>query len=108
VRPDGGLQQAGKGGVELITAQPVEPPGAIITLLDQPGGAQNGEVMAPRGLADRQAEESLDLLSRLAATLLDVTRLQAGARSVFPRPADLQEIIACSLASLGPSAGVCG
>ena len=30
------------------------------------------------------AEESLDLLSRLAATLLDVTRLQAGARSVFP------------------------
>ena len=49
------------------------------------------------------AEESLDLLSRLAATLLDVTRLQAGARSVFPRPADLAEIIACSLASLGPS-----
>jgi two-component system sensor histidine kinase KdpD len=50
------------------------------------------------------AEESLDLLSRLAATLLDVTRLQAGARSVFPRPADLEEIIACSLAGLGPSA----
>jgi two-component system sensor histidine kinase KdpD len=49
------------------------------------------------------AEESLDLLSRLAATLLDVTRLQAGARSVFPRPADLEEIIACSLAGLGPS-----
>ena len=49
------------------------------------------------------AEESLDLLSRLAATLLDVTRLQAGARSVFPRPADLEEIIVCSLASLGPS-----
>jgi two-component system, OmpR family, sensor histidine kinase KdpD len=50
------------------------------------------------------AEESLDLLSRLAATLLDVTRLQAGARSVFPRPADLEEIITCSLAGLGPSA----
>ena len=50
------------------------------------------------------AEESLDPLSRLAATLLDVTRLQAGARSVFPRPADLEEIIACSLAGLGPSA----
>ena len=49
------------------------------------------------------AEESLDLLSRLAATLLDVNRLQAGARSVFPRPADLEEIIACSLAGLGPS-----
>jgi two-component system sensor histidine kinase KdpD len=49
------------------------------------------------------AEESLDLLSRLAASLLDVTRLQAGARSVFPRPADVEEIIACSLAGLGPS-----
>src|SRR5580693_7258538 len=30
-------------------------------------------------------------------------RLQAGARSVFPRPADLAEIITCSLAGLGPS-----
>ena len=49
------------------------------------------------------AEQSLDLLSRLAASLLDVTRLQAGARSVFPRPADLEEIIECSLAGLGPS-----
>ena len=49
------------------------------------------------------AEESLDLLSHLAATLLDVTRLQAGARSVFPRPADLEEIIVCSLAGLGRS-----
>jgi two-component system, OmpR family, sensor histidine kinase KdpD len=49
------------------------------------------------------AEESLDRLSRLAATLLDVTRLQAGARSVFPRPADLEEIIEGSLAGLGPS-----
>jgi two-component system, OmpR family, sensor histidine kinase KdpD len=50
------------------------------------------------------AEESLGLLSRLAATLLDVTRLQAGTRSVFPRPADLEQIITCSLAGLGPSA----
>jgi signal transduction histidine kinase len=54
------------------------------------------------------AEESLDLVSRLAATLLDVTRLQAGARSVFPRPADLEEIIAgslagCSASSFSPS-----
>ena len=53
-------------------------------------------------------EESLGLLSRLAATLLDVTRLQAGAWSVFPRPADLEEIIACSLAGLGPSGRRCG
>jgi two-component system sensor histidine kinase KdpD len=50
------------------------------------------------------AGEALDLLSRLAASLLDVTRLQAGARSVFPRPADLATIIGCALAGLGPPA----
>lgn len=50
------------------------------------------------------AGESLDLLSNLAASLLDVTRLQAGARSVFPRPADLEEIITSALAGLGPQA----
>jgi two-component system sensor histidine kinase KdpD len=47
------------------------------------------------------AEESLELVSRLAASLLDLTRLQAGARSVFPRPADLEEIIVRALAGLG-------
>jgi len=50
------------------------------------------------------AGESLDLLSQLADSLLDVTRLQAGARSVFPRPAGLEEIIASSLTGLGPHA----
>jgi two-component system sensor histidine kinase KdpD len=43
------------------------------------------------------AEESLDQLSRLVAGLLDVSRLQAEAPAVFPRPADLGEIIAASL-----------
>jgi two-component system sensor histidine kinase KdpD len=47
------------------------------------------------------AEESLEVVSRLAASLLDLTRLQAGARSVFPRPADLGEIIVRALAGLG-------
>lgn len=47
------------------------------------------------------AGESLDLLSRLAASLLDVTRLQAGARPVVPRPADLEKIIGFALAGLG-------
>jgi two-component system sensor histidine kinase KdpD len=50
------------------------------------------------------ADESLDLLTHLAASLLDVSRLQAGARSVFPYPADLEEIAACSLAGLGAPA----
>ena len=48
------------------------------------------------------AEESLDRLARLAASLLDVSRLQAGARAVFPRPADLGEIVAAALEALGP------
>src|ERR1700691_4986538 len=50
------------------------------------------------------AEESLDLLAHLAASLLDVSRLQAGALAVFPRPADLGEIVADSLDALGPRA----
>jgi two-component system, OmpR family, sensor histidine kinase KdpD len=50
------------------------------------------------------AEESLDLLAHLAASLLDVSRLQAGALAVFPRPADLGEIVADSLDALGPQA----
>jgi two-component system sensor histidine kinase KdpD len=48
------------------------------------------------------AEESLDLLAHLAASLLDVSRLQAGAMAVFPRPADLGEIVADSLDALEP------
>jgi two-component system, OmpR family, sensor histidine kinase KdpD len=50
------------------------------------------------------AEESLDLLARLAAILVDMTRLQAGGRAVFPCPADLEEIICGSLDSLGSPA----
>jgi two-component system, OmpR family, sensor histidine kinase KdpD len=50
------------------------------------------------------AEESLDLLAHLAASLLDVSRLQAGALAVFPRPADLGEIVADSLDALGSQA----
>ena len=48
------------------------------------------------------AEESLDQLIKLATSLLDVSRLQAGAQAVFPRPADLGGIVTDSLDSLGP------
>ncbi len=48
------------------------------------------------------ADESLDKLTRLVENLLDMSRLQAGAMSVFPRPADLGEIVARSLDDLGP------
>jgi two-component system, OmpR family, sensor histidine kinase KdpD len=47
------------------------------------------------------AEESLDQLTKLTASLLDAGRLQAGAQAVFPRPADLGEVIADSLDGLG-------
>ena len=48
------------------------------------------------------ADESLDKLTRLVENLLDMSRLQAGAMSVFPRPADLGEVVARSLDDLGP------
>ena len=50
------------------------------------------------------ADESLEQLAYLVTSLLDVSRLQAGALPVFPRPADLGEIIACSLDGFGPAA----
>ena len=50
------------------------------------------------------ADESLDRLTHLAASLLDVSRLQAGSLPVFPRPSDLGEIIASSLGDFGPLA----
>jgi two-component system, OmpR family, sensor histidine kinase KdpD len=50
------------------------------------------------------ADESLDRLAHLVDNLLDMSRLQAGALAVFPRPADLAEIVARSLDDLGPAA----
>jgi two-component system sensor histidine kinase KdpD len=49
------------------------------------------------------ADESLDRLAHLVDNLLDMSRLQAGALAVFPRPADLAEIVARSLDDLGPA-----
>ena len=40
------------------------------------------------------ADESLDRLTHLVGNLLDMCRLQAGALSLFPRPAGLDEIVA--------------
>jgi two-component system, OmpR family, sensor histidine kinase KdpD len=48
--------------------------------------------------------ESLELLSYLVTGLLDMTRLQAGALPVSPRPAELGEIITRSLHGMGPQA----
>ena len=51
------------------------------------------------------ADESLDRLSHLVDNLLDMSRLQAGALSVFPRPAGLEEIVARALDDMGPDGG---
>jgi two-component system sensor histidine kinase KdpD len=50
------------------------------------------------------ADESLDRLAYLVDNLLDMSRLQAGALSVFPRPTDLDEVVSRSLDDLGPAA----
>jgi len=49
------------------------------------------------------ADESLETLAHLVNNLLDMSRLEAGALSVFPRAAGLDEIVARSLDSLGPA-----
>jgi two-component system sensor histidine kinase KdpD len=49
------------------------------------------------------ADESLDRLAHLVDNLLDMSRLQAGALSVFPRSASLAEIVARALDDLGPA-----
>jgi two-component system sensor histidine kinase KdpD len=49
------------------------------------------------------ADESLDRLSRLVDDLLDMSRLQAGALSLFPRSSGLDEIVAMALDDIGPA-----
>jgi len=50
------------------------------------------------------ADESLDRLAHLVGNLLDMSRLQAGALSLFPRPAGLEEIVSSALDNLDPAA----
>jgi two-component system sensor histidine kinase KdpD len=50
------------------------------------------------------ADESLDRLTHLVENLLDMSRLQAGALSLFPRPVGLDEIVSRALDLLEPAA----
>jgi two-component system sensor histidine kinase KdpD len=52
------------------------------------------------------ADESLDRLTHLVENLLDMSRLQAGALSLFPRPAGLDEVVARALDAIGPASQV--
>jgi two-component system sensor histidine kinase KdpD len=49
------------------------------------------------------ADESLDKLTHLVGNLLDMSRLQAGALSLFPRPSGLDEIVSRALDNLDPA-----
>jgi len=49
------------------------------------------------------ADESLDRLSHLVDNLLDMSRLQAGALSLFLRPSGLEEIVSRALDNLDPA-----
>jgi two-component system sensor histidine kinase KdpD len=48
------------------------------------------------------ADESLDRLIHLVENLLDMSRLQAGALSLFPRPVGVDEVVARALDALSP------
>ena len=50
------------------------------------------------------ADESLDRLTALVENLLDMSRLQAGVLSVFPRAVHAEDVIALALDGLGPDA----
>jgi len=50
------------------------------------------------------ADESLDQLTHLVDNLLDMSRLQSGALSLFPRPVALEEIVSRALDNLDPAA----
>ena len=52
----------------------------------------------------RTAQESLRQLTRLVENLLEMSRLQAGALSVFPRPVRLDEVIPVALDTLAGAA----
>jgi two-component system sensor histidine kinase KdpD len=72
---------------------------AAVTSLRSPdvswGAEQQAELLAT-------ADESLDRLTRLVENLLDMSRLQAGALSVFPRPVGLDDVLPPVLDELGP------
>ena len=75
-----GAQFAGNVGLAAATARRV--------------ADDRGELLAA-------ADASLDRLARLAADLLDTSRLQAGKLSVFPRPAVLEDIIERAVDDVG-------
>jgi two-component system, OmpR family, sensor histidine kinase KdpD len=99
------VAEADRGRAALLAAVSHDLRGPLAAAKAAVGGLRAGETRLTAG--DRAdllaaAEEALDRLARLAASLLDVSRLQAGARAVFPLPTELGEIVAAALEALGP------
>src|ERR1700733_10349569 len=80
---------------------PIPPAKAAVTSLRSPDvkwAAEDREELLAT------ADESLDRLTHLVDNLLDLSRLQAGALSLFPRPVGLDEIVSQALDNLDPAA----
>jgi len=56
-------EQSGEAGVELLAAQPVDPPRPPVTLLDQTGAAQDREAVAERGLTNGHLETAAEFMT---------------------------------------------
>ncbi len=99
------IAEADRTRTALLTAvshdlrTPLASAKAAVTSLRSPDITWNA---ADRAELLATADESLDKLTRLVDNLLDMSRLQTGALSVFPRPAWLDEIVARALDHLGP------
>jgi two-component system sensor histidine kinase KdpD len=85
-----------------VAVKPAEPGSWWLVLLGGLAGQATRVAEADRADLLAAAEESLDRLAHLAASPLDVSRLQVGARAVFPRAAHVGEIVAAALEALGP------
>ncbi|WP_018639013.1 sensor histidine kinase, partial [Parafrankia elaeagni] len=101
------IAEADKVRTALLTAvshdlrTPLAAARVAVSGLREPGITLTGEEQAEL-LAT--ADESLDRLTRLVENLLDMSRLQAGALSVFPRPVGLDDIVQPALDEIGPPA----
>jgi two-component system, OmpR family, sensor histidine kinase KdpD len=100
------LAEAGRTRTALLAAvshdlrSPLASAKAAVTALRSPGVQWSPE---ERDELLATADESVDRLTRLVENLLDMSRLQAGALSVFPRPVGLDDVLSHVLDELGPA-----
>jgi two-component system sensor histidine kinase KdpD len=98
------VAEADRGRAALLAAVSHDLRAPLAAAMAAVSGLRAGTRLTADDRADllAAAEESLDRLAHLTASLLDVSRLQAGAGAVFPRPVHVGEIVAAALEALGP------